>query len=174
MNIEINLKKELLENYKKEMNINKIVYRTADDDSIFCQYLNYCRKRKIPKISNVYMNTQPFIFYKYQKQIEEIANSLILGKDLTYRLSKTSKNADRIDQLLTYFNIYHFHLGDKIEHLDDEFSTRTGNLLFVYINNKSEAFILGVYPHKDWVKDKWFNILYLNWPEECKPFQLNG
>lgn len=74
---------------------------------------------------------------------------------------------------MTYFNIYHFHLGDKTESLDDEFSLRTGNLLFVYINNK-EAFILGVYPHKDWIKNKWFNILYLNWSEECRKFQLNG
>lgn len=63
------------------MDINKIVYKTEeDDDSIFYQYLNYYGKRKIPKVSNVYMNTQTFIFYQYQKEIEEIANSLIFRR----------------------------------------------------------------------------------------------
>lgn len=173
MNIKINLKEDFLNLLKSEMDYFGIRYDKFK--SIEYQYLEYSRKRKIPKVKKVHNTPKLFAFYNYRHEINEIINALENNKDLTARLSKSSKNAteNRRDDMLNIFNIYHFHLGNKIDEKDSSFVERTGDLLFVYFY-ENEAYILGIFPHpKQWLSNNWFQIFYNNWPHLCSKLKLN-
>lgn len=172
MNISINLITDFENLLKKQMDEKDIFYK--EDDNIIYQYLNYFRKRNIPKVSKVLNTNQMFAFYRYQNQINEIKYCLENNLNLTHRLSTLSKRADVFDNLLNLFNIYHFHLGEGQHPTDSTFSKRSGDLLFVYFGKNSTAYILGVYPHTDWLKDKWFHILYQNWKEDFEERKIKN
>lgn len=172
MNIKINLKEDFINLLKLEMDSFKIEYDSFE--SIEYQYLNYSRKRKIPTVKRVYHTPKLFAFYKYKNEINEIIKSLEQNRDLTFRLSLLSTNSKKRDKMLDFFNIYHFHLGNKPHKKNELFVERTGDLLFVYFY-ENEAYILGVFPHpEEWLENNWFQIVYNNWPDLCSKFELYG
>lgn len=172
MNIEINLKEDFINLLKLEMDTFGIKYSKSKD--IEYQYLNYSRKRKIPTVNKVYNTPKIFAFYKYKDKIDEIIRALENNIDLSYRLSLLSMDSKKRDKMLDFFNIYHFHLGDKPHKKKASFIERTDELLFIYFY-EDKAYILGIFPHpEEWLANNWFQIVYNNWPEVCANFELNG
>ncbi|BBA51984.1 hypothetical protein FV113G1_23340 [Fusobacterium varium] len=172
MKVILNLKsdfEEILINRMKEMNV---IFDKKKN--IILQYINV--NRKLIKLNNkvvkVYNSPQIFTFYKYKEQIENIKNFLLEGKDMRNFLSREAIIADKYDQMLNLFNIYHFHLGAEFD-LKKQYIKRTGDLLYVFFY-EDIAYVLGVYPHGEWVRDKWFHIIHNNWKEITEKFKFFG
>lgn len=103
--------------------------------------------------------------------INKIEEELEKGLSVSPRLSKRVKDISYDDKMLNDWNIYHFHLSD-IDDVKSGFKQRTGELLFVYIPDKTSAYFLDVtMNHKD--KTVFSNIELLNLIDENWPSLLD-
>lgn len=106
---------------------------------------------------------QPY-FDKFKHKVEE-------GEDLNPYLSKKTSCLDYEDQLLSYWKIHHFHLGELKD--NESYSKRSGPLLFVRFYKKT-AFFIDIKEHGSWYDISLLKILCKEFPESMASYKLKG
>lgn len=109
---------------------------------------------------------------KFKKRISSLKKNIEKGISLNPFLSKGSSRITNKDYLLYDWNIYHLHLG-KYDLNKDKYSSRTNELLFVYITEKA-AYFLDILDHNSFTEKKLLSIIKLNWPFLLEKFILHG
>lgn len=92
------------------------------------------------------------------------------GKDLNAHLSKGVKKLKRRDILLDNWDIYHFHLGEKME---GEFVKRGDPLVFAILKEHI-FYAIGIFKHGDWAKQEIVEIIHSNWSYIIKDYVIKG
>jgi hypothetical protein len=81
------------------------------------------------------------------------------------------KIAERNDDLLNDWHIFHFHLGQNVE--NDGFIERTDPLLFARVT-ETYFYEINIYGHGNWSNLDLVEIIHKNWPETIENFALNN
>lgn len=114
---------------------------------------------------------------KYAKKLEYIERCILLGRNLMPFTSRTIKDLNEEDLLLSDWGIYHFHISDELDKKkNDGFMTRSDYLLMVRIQNDTVYFIKTI-PHKTknvWGLKEYVQIIKDNWPETIERNQYDG
>lgn len=97
------------------------------------------------------------------------------GEDVSLHLSKDAASPSEFDGLLYDWGIYHFHLGEMIDHQTGRIE-RTGPVLFAKIDNEN-VYCINVYSHgknvqQPWTKQDLLKIIHNNWPQTIKKWKL--
>lgn len=108
---------------------------------------------------------------KLQSYFEEFQHKVEDGDDLNPYLSKTTSYLDAEDQLLSYWKIHHFHLGELKD--NESYSKRSGPLLFVRFYKKT-AFFIDIKEHGSWYDISLLKILCKEFPESMTSYKLKG
>lgn len=161
------LRQDFLNFFEKEE------YNNREIVDLFHLYCNKINKQFSKNTYNVFIskelihvkNSKKNILMKIKKDFEN--NNINL---LNKRLSKGSIKEDENDLLLNNWGIYHLHLGVVNE---NEFSGRTGLLLFIkVINNK--VYFLDLKEHGNFSSIDFIKIMHNNWEEEIKLFRVKN
>ena len=97
------------------------------------------------------------------------------GDDVSLHLSKDATSPSEFDGLLYDWGIYHFHLGETIDHQTGRIE-RTGPVLFAKIDNEN-VYCINVYSHgknvqQPWAKQDLLKIIHNNWPQTIAKWKL--
>ena len=107
--------------------------------------------------------------------LDKLENSVIHGNSLKPFLSEGVDHIDNkrfYDNLLSDWNIHHFHLGTTMR--SDGFIERTGNLLFAELDSDN-FYEIAILDHNDhWTEKDLLEIINTNWPELTKNYSLNA
>lgn len=145
----------LIDFYKKF----KIKHKTSNDGvRSLAKYYNFRLKFIEVKPRNVQISKEsiPGIFLSDHKDdIFTLLNKIREGADLNPYQSKQSFNADYHDMMFNDWGIRHLHLNHNKQKPGDYFNIRTGNLLFLKLD-ENNAYVLNVRHHND--KNVWSNI----------------
>lgn len=157
-------------------------------NEILKDYEEYCHQKLISLFGNYKINNQNSmkLYQRYKHRIlkvcprmviqpknfiissehtsayREILNDISQGRDLKKYQSRKLKNIDYNDDMLSHWGIQHFHLGDILE--NDGFVSRTSDLLFIHFTD-TQAHIIGLYSHGDWLDLDIIETIHKNWPE---------
>lgn len=157
-----------LEGFQKKELI-KYNFKINNNKSIGIQYFNSLNKIIPVTKYNIYIAKEFKIPFKYEKIISEIIKKLELGININGYLSKNIFRSDYNDAMLNHFGIYHLHLGNGIK---NGFRKRSGDLLHIYLKNNN-IYILGIFPHKNWLEEGKIEIIANNWPETLKEYEMS-
>lgn len=123
------------------------------------------KKWNIKESSNFYCPDDLKEFYaEFKRKAEN-------GEDLNPYLSKRTAKVDSGDKLLSYFGVYHFHLG-KLEE-GKKFVNRSGPLVFASFY-KDDMFIINVMNHGDWHKFSIIQTICREFNESVKGYEMEG
>lgn len=92
------------------------------------------------------------------------------GHDLTMNLSKKVRNPTKTDAMLNEWGVHHFHLNERV---DGSFEKGTEYLVFAWIVG-NKFYVIGVFPHSDWVNEEVIEIMHRNWPMELEKYKVQG
>ena len=182
--IKINLIKDLAELLKleiknQEVNIKSLDYYEQIKDSsniheICLKYFNLLNRLVFSKPRNIKYSAEFKCPKGYENGLKNIEQIILNGDDLTPYLSRQVKNLDSHDTLLDDWGIYHIHLG--VQKKPNDFSQRTGPVLFAKID-KEFAYFIQILDHggrhEPWFNKNLIKIIHKNWPEIIKNFLLN-
>ena len=110
---------------------------------------------------------------QYVLGLQRLEQAIQAGDNLTPYRSRSVESTTKLDGLLDYWRIYHFHLGVKLE--KDGFVERTDGLLFCLFDIEN-AYLLKVgnhYPFQ-WTEKELVQIIHQNWPELLESFRVKG
>lgn len=135
----------------------------------FCnlKYMDITAKKRTVFFSKEF--TCPPVF---KKRVVEIQKRIEKGLSIKPFLSKGSSRIKNKDYLLYDWNIYHLHLG-KLDMKNSKFSSRTNELLFIYVTEESIYFI-DILNHESFTEKKLLSIIRSNWPFLLDEFLIEG
>ncbi|MDP0493260.1 MAG: hypothetical protein Q7K48_02965, partial [Fusobacterium sp. JB021] len=165
--IKANFIKDLEDFQTKEL--KKHNFKINNNKSIGIQYFNSLNKLIPVTKYNVCIAKEFKVPFKYEKIIFEIIKKLKLGLNINGYLSKNIFRSYYNDAMLNHFGIYHLHLGDGIKF---GFRKRSSDLLHIYLKNNN-AYILGIFPHKNWLEEDKIKIIVNNWPEVLQEYEIS-
>lgn len=145
-----------------------------DLDNILSDYLTVRLKIIDPKIRKVKFNPAFFATINSNskiKEIQSISRIASFGGDLNIFQSKKLFQTKFHDHLRNEWNIYHFHLSNKIENKTG-FVKQVNELLFAYIDDEQIIF-LGTDTHKEGIfaDTKWIEVLHDYFPDVIIKFR---
>lgn len=171
MNIEIDLINDYEQLLEKHLIASGINYNKND---IINAYFN-TEKKLIDSVPRKIYKSKEFVCPKgYEQKLQEIEKKIIFGKNLVPFMSKNILKGNYDDLLLNDWNIYHFHLSDKMD--KNEFVRRSDYELFAYFTLDS-CYFIQIYPHKKkslYSTQEMVRILYNNWPELIEKHHIIG
>lgn len=145
-------------------------YDTSQYDSIYLYQRYKCRI--IDVRPRQVLEPQNFtIPSNYSTAYQAIVSDITDGKPLKKYQSRNLKKLDYDDDMLSHWNIQHFHLGEVLE--SDGFMKRSGDLLFIHFT-KSKAHIVGIFSHGDWCDLDIIEILHKNWPSQLNEYKTEN
>jgi hypothetical protein len=113
----------------------------------------------------------------FSAEIAELVRKMEAGEDLKPHLSRAVDTAflsvqeraafpqhqreKDLDRMLADWGIHHLHLSNVVE--ADGFVTRGNNLLFALFS-RNDAYLVGIYTHRDWLHEELVAIIVRNWP----------
>lgn len=159
----INVLKDVLSN-EWECDISSI-----SDTDIPYVYFNTKNRRPSQKKREVVL-ADTFVCPKdlelgFKRLISRVEN----GYDLTKNLSKKVFFPQRKDLMLNDWHVHHFHLN---ENTDGSFEKGSKFLVFAWlVNNK--FYVIGIFPHNDWVNQEVIETMHRNWPLELDCYKLS-
>jgi hypothetical protein len=110
---------------------------------------------------------------QHSEAIKIIAAKVKHGESLTAHLSRGISRAGSLDLMMVDWGIHHLHLSASIE--PDGFVTRTGDILFVRLEDDCVYFI-DILPHgggqPPWTDVDIFETIHRNWPELTNEWAL--
>ncbi len=142
-------------------------YNTADYDPIYLYQRYKCRIIDI-KARQICEASDLIIPKEHQAAYDVIVTDISKGHELMKYQSRSLKNLDYDDDMLSHWAIQHFHLGNNIER--DGFVSRTKSLLFIHFSQE-EAHIIGVFNHSSWCYLDIIEKIHRNWPQELAVFK---
>ena len=108
---------------------------------------------------------------EFENGLKNLKKAIVEGNSLKPYLSRRSDHiADEqfYDNLLSDWNIHHFHLGTTMR--SDGFIERTGSLLFATLDN-ANFYEIAIMDHKDhWTEKELLETINSNWPELINKF----
>ena len=134
----------------------------------------YPRPRSVHRSREIVASAeaQPF-----QAQLDELVRKMQAGEELKPHLSRAVDAAflstqDRaslprsqcerdLDRMLADWGIHHLHLSNVVE--PDGFMKRGNELLFA-VFTRDDAYLFGIYTHRDWLDEDLVPIIVRNWP----------
>ena len=172
MPIDIDLKKDFFFLLKKEFHSFGIEIETSIPlDEIPFLYYNFIKRRITPKPREILKANDFSCPIGLLAGLENLANKIIAGDNLTPHLSKrVSKNLESVDYLLNDWNIHHMHLGTNIY---NGFVERTDPVLFCMVTD-SIIYFISMKCHGEWSDISLLKTVYSNWPELIEPHILSG
>lgn len=170
----INLKEDFKNLIVDEaMKLGHQLSRHDEFRKVYYDYLNlYIR---IPNVQKWNVQTSSHLASKLLNLSQGIQSGLNYfiqqaqnGADLRPHISKLINQISYSDMMLYDWNIYHFHLGTKIE--QDGFVTRTNEIVFAMIS-KNEMYLLDILPHKgSFYEQDLLSIIDNEWPHLLVPY----
>ncbi|QUY35631.1 hypothetical protein [Acinetobacter junii] len=160
-------------------------------------YEDYCHQKLISEFGNYRaVNNNPMhLYHRYKYRIidaqprevieppnfvipsehlsayRKIISDIKVGNPLNKYQSRNLKRLDYDDDMLSHWQIQHFHLGEVLE--SDGFVSRTSDLLFIHFS-KSEAHIVGFFSHGDWCDLDIIETIHNNWPNILMKFKCDS
>lgn len=117
----------------------------------YCIYL----VKSIPiKKRNVHLSRELQVPSGYEPQFKKIRDEIENGEDLNKYLTKNLKKLHVNDELLYHWGIHHLHFSES----------KSRHLLFIQFVD-DQAYIIGVFEHRQWFNQDVLNIVQSNWPE---------
>jgi hypothetical protein len=92
------------------------------------------------------------------------------GEDVESHQSKLLDELNSKDSMLNDWNIYHFHLGTRME---GNYINRTRPLLFAMIDNDN-VYAVNIFDHGQWANSDIVDIIHNNWPEVIKEYKIKN
>lgn len=108
---------------------------------------------------------------RYAAGLDALEAKIRNGENVNPHLSRTTKRINYKDGILFDWNIYHFHLGVDIE--DDNYSGRTGDVLYAYVEENAMYF-LAIAPHGQWEDKQLLEIIVRNWEELLSIYAIDA
>ena len=108
---------------------------------------------------------------RYAAGLDALEAKIRNGENVNPHLSRTTKRINYKDGMLFDWNIYHFHLGVDME--DDNYSGRTGDVLYAYVEEDAMYF-LAIAPHGQWEDKQLLEIIVRNWEELLSIYAIDA
>ncbi len=167
----INFKNDFKQILKNELDNNKVKYNDCEDLRKF-MIMYYDEMRKIPIIGikyNVYFsrelkNKMQSLPIKTQDCIKDITQRLEDGKSITTYLSKSALQADKRDNQLQNWGIYHAHVAEVSTNYEQP--AKRSDLVLFFIISKDNIYFIDVKKHpknETWFDKSLIEIIYNNW-----------
>lgn len=155
-------------NYCEKKLLSEFVDYSPTDDTSISQY--HCFKyRMISELPRDVIELEDIVIpFEYQTSYQRILLDIKNGNSLKKYQSRKLKKLNYNDDMLSHWNIQHFHLGGTIE--SDGFVNRTSELLFIHFSH-TQAHIIGVFSHGDWCDLDVIEIIHENWPTLLYQFE---
>lgn len=161
-----NIKKDYEEYCRNKLKSEFTNYEELNQSPMFV-YQRYKYRTISVKPRHVVESENFKIPIKYNSVYEKIVSDITSGLPLKHYQSRTLKDINFNDDMLSHWKIQHFHLGDTID--NDGFVNRTGDLLFIYFT-ADIAYMIGVYSHGAWSDLSIIEVIHKNWPDELIKF----
>ena len=162
---------DYIEYCKKKLQSEFVDFDFVDNDEAIYLYQKYkCRiidnvKRTVKEASGLIIPNE------FRSAYSAIKLAIEEGEHLQKYQSKRIKKININDDMLSHWNIHHFHLGGSVG--PSGFVDRSGDLLFVFFSSQS-AHILGVFPHGSWSDLNLIEIIHKNWSDEMVQIKHNS
>ncbi|QIP36111.1 hypothetical protein [Komagataeibacter rhaeticus] len=148
--------------------IPAISWRTCPDRTI-CIFWNV-HFRSIQKKPRRVLKSPYTVPNEYIHAEKAILEKVERGDSLRPHMSLNMENPFFNDDMLSDFNIHHFHLSLSPHNKNDKYLGRTKDLLFAFISNDS-FYVIGIYDHKSWSKKDILEKMNTYFPKILKPFK---
>ncbi|GAB3048269.1 hypothetical protein [Spirosoma pulveris] len=154
----------------EELNADGFTVTATDPFDIVVQYTNYKSRLPEPNKRNVFKSST-FSFSSDQADpLKVIEQKIEKGETLRSHLSTRITDLNYNDPMLNDWGIYHLHLGTAIE--PNGFVSRTGALLFAFIDKKN-VYFLAIGDHNSWTDLALMEILHRDFPEAIEKFKAD-
>ncbi|HMG15489.1 MAG TPA: hypothetical protein VK590_08590 [Saprospiraceae bacterium] len=151
----------ILINFLKTSNFSVDPNLTSRD--LRMKFFNF-RKRQIdPQPRKILFSNKFVCPPQHQRGLDILISKIESGENLTPYLSKFIADLDYNDPLLNDWGIYHLHLGEAFESNGSSFIDRTGQLLFLRVDNEN-AMLINVLSHNSWTDQQMLREIHENWP----------
>lgn len=125
--------------------------------------------KRTVQISNHLKNSIEYA--RHKAAIDNLEKLSELGSDVSPYQSKTIDRFEYSELLLFDWGIQHLHLGTVQS--GQQFSSRTGPLLFAMYKN-TEAYFIAILDHGKWAELDLLNIVESDWPQLLDPYTIKG
>ncbi|MCR5176036.1 MAG: hypothetical protein K6C05_04230 [Anaerovibrio sp.] len=145
-------------------------------DSAYLDYMRYLHRRIPIKPRNILKSDVFSCPLEYENALKSMEQKIENGSNLNPYLTKSIDNGLFEDNLLNYWNIYHFHITDKLDNRNSKFSARSNMLLLAIVNDET-VYMLQILPHNAeniWSRQEYLSIVHRNWPSLLGRCKIEG
>ena len=161
---------EMVHSWMKEHGVQS----DKDGEDLWYDFFNLQKKSVSPQKRIVHYSKEFACPSEVELGLKLLVQKFENGNDVSLHLSKDATSPSEFDGLLYDWGIYHFHLGETIDHQTGRIE-RTGPVLFAKIDNEN-VYCINVYSHgknvqQPWAKQDLLKIIHNNWPQTFCNFQ---
>lgn len=162
---------EMVQSWMKEHGVQS----DKDGEDLWYDFFNLQKKSVIPRKRIVHYSKEFACPSEVEPGLKLLVQKFENGDDVSLHLSKDATSPSEFDGLLYDWGIYHFHLGETIDHQTGRIE-RTGPVLFAKIDNEN-VYCINVYSHgkivqQPWAKQDLLKIIHNNWPQTIAKWKL--
>ena len=162
---------EMVHSWMKEHGVQS----DKDGEDLWYDFFNLQKKSVSPQKRIVHYSKEFACPSEVELGLKLLVQKFENGNDVSLHLSKDATSPSEFDGLLYDWGIYHFHLGETIDHQTGRIE-RTGPVLFAKIDNEN-VYCINVYSHgknvqQPWAKQDLLKIIHNNWPQTIAKWKL--
>ena len=162
---------EMVHSWMKEHGVQS----DKDGEDLWYDFFNLQKKSVSPQKRIVHYSKEFACPSEVELGLKLLVQKFENGDDVSLHLSKDATSPSEFDGLLYDWGIYHFHLGETIDHQTGRIE-RTGPVLFSKIDNEN-VYCINVYSHgknvqQPWAKQDLLKIIHNNWPQTIAKWKL--
>lgn len=162
---------EMVHSWMKENGVQS----DKDGEDLWYDFFNLQKKSVSPQKRIVHYSKEFACPSEVELGLKLLVQKFENGDDVSLHLSKDATSPSEFDGLLYDWGIYHFHLGETIDHQTGRIE-RTGPVLFAKIDNEN-VYCINVYSHgknvqQPWAKQDLLKIIHNNWPQTIARWKL--
>ena len=162
---------EMVHSWMKEHGVQS----DKDGEDLWYDFFNLQKKSVSPQKRIVHYSKEFACPSEVELGLKLLVQKFENGDDVSLHLSKDATSPSEFDGLLYDWGIYHFHLGETIDHQTGRIE-RTGPVLFAKIDNEN-VYCINVYSHgknvqQPWAKQDLLKIIHNNWPQTIAKWKL--
>lgn len=155
--------------YKKLINAG---FQNVSLDRAVYQYYNVLKRIVAAKPRKIHKSKEFICPESYRLALKNFEEKVQRGDKLTPFLSEKLKDASYSDGMLNDWNIYHFHLTNRMK--KNGWARRSDYELFAYVT-ETDMYFVQIYEHKNpllYCQQDIIRIIYDNWPMLLDQFHL--